>query len=347
MPALLPLLAISVAIFSEALSETARCQEAYIPPRCEIVPLPGYQVSLRIDGDEKLRWHFGQQYPRPFFYPLVGPAGQPLTRMGHPGAQNHDHHRSVWFAHHNVNGIDFWSDNTAARIRQSHWYRYRDGDDEAVMATHLVWEDADGSEVMQQDVIAALMPIDREQAPNEHAVEFQLTFRPGTGRDTVQLAQTNFGFLAVRVAKSISAYFGGGHLTNPAGLQGEPKLHETSARWMDYSGPIAVKRSGTRKVIDEGITYFDHPDNPSYPTFWHVRNDGWMGAAPGMKTAIEIRSDRPLVLRYLLHAHSGAVDLERADAIAAQFAARPGFRVRKPLPSERHRQYEVQRVKNE
>ena len=37
------------------------------------------------------------------------PSGATLTRIGHPGAENHDHHRSVWFAHHKVNGLDFWS----------------------------------------------------------------------------------------------------------------------------------------------------------------------------------------------------------------------------------------------
>jgi hypothetical protein len=68
-------------------------------PRCCALALPDHQVSLQIDGIERLRWHFGPSYPRPFFYPLVGPSGASLTRIGHPGAPNHDHHRSVWFAH--------------------------------------------------------------------------------------------------------------------------------------------------------------------------------------------------------------------------------------------------------
>ena len=47
--------------------------------------LAGHQVQFLVDGRERLRWHFGPQYPRPFFYPLVGPAsGLSMTRMGHP-----------------------------------------------------------------------------------------------------------------------------------------------------------------------------------------------------------------------------------------------------------------------
>ncbi len=54
--------------------------------------------SFQIDGHERLRWYFGTDYPRPFFHPLVGPSGSSLTRIGHPGAPNHDHHLSIWFA---------------------------------------------------------------------------------------------------------------------------------------------------------------------------------------------------------------------------------------------------------
>ena len=78
-------------------------------PRCQIVPLPDFQASFRIAGRERLRWHFNPHYPRPFFYPFIGPSGESLTRMGHPGAPNHDHHRSIWFAHAVAGGEDFWS----------------------------------------------------------------------------------------------------------------------------------------------------------------------------------------------------------------------------------------------
>ena len=50
--------------------------------RCELLPLPGHQVSFQIDGDEKTRWQYGKEYPRPFFYPFNGPSGTSLTRHG-------------------------------------------------------------------------------------------------------------------------------------------------------------------------------------------------------------------------------------------------------------------------
>ncbi len=306
--------------------------------RCEVQPLPGDQVSLTIDGLEKTRWHFGAGYPRPFFYPFNGPSGTSLTRMGHPGAENHDHHRSVWFAHNDVAGADFWSDNTDSQVRQKFWYAYQDGDDEALMASVCGWYDGSDKELMEQDIVAALIPMD----DGEHALEIQITMRPPAGVESVELGKTNFGFLAVRVAKTLSSHFGGGTISNSEGQQGEEQIFGKPARWMDYSGPIAIGTGADRHAVTEGITYFDHPANPRYPTHWHVRQDGWMGASFCFQDGYTITPDMPLTLRYLLYAHRGAYDQAKAEAVHGAFAKRPGFQIAK---SKRpHRQYDVGRV---
>lgn len=300
-------------------------------PRCRVVPLPGFQTSVQIDGVERVRWHFGGEYTRPFFYPLIGPAGRSLTRIGHPGAPNHDHHRSIWFAHAKVLGIDFWSENTPARIRQQEWLVYDDGDDEAVLAARLGWYDGhEPRELLRQDLVAAVRP---GPADGETLLELQATFIPTS--DQLEFGQTNFGFLAVRVAKSLSEHFGGGRLTDSEGRTGEPAIFGQRARWMDYSGPVVAGRP------DEGITYFDHPSNPRHPTHWHVREDGWMGASACMKEPLVTTRDRPLVLRYLLHAHGGPLDPHRAEQVARDFAARGPFTVARS--TRKHRQYEVTR----
>ena len=330
------LLLFLLAILAIAIPAGARA-EPFPLDRCELIPLPEHQVSFQIDGVEKTRWHFGAEYPRPFFFPFNGPSGTSLTRMGHPGAQNHDHHRSVWFAFHDVNGINFWSDQTDGQVRQKMWYRYRDGNDEAVMASVSGWFDGDGVELMEQDVVAALMPVEN----GEHALEIQITMRPAKGSETVELGKTNFGFLAVRVSKTLSHFFGGGQLTNSEGQAGEENIFGNSAKWMDYSGPVAVGAGPERKTVTEGITYFDHPENPRYPTHWHVRSDGWMGASFCMEEGYTIPKEAPLTLRYLLHAHSGAYHQGKAEKLAKDFSDRPGFEIGKPkLP---HRQFEVWR----
>ena len=66
-----------------------------------------------------------------------------------------------------------------------------------------------------------------------------------------------------------------------------------------------------------------------------------MGASFGMHEGTTITKDSPLTLRYLLHAHSGSYDHDKAELVQQAFAARPGFEVTKG--TRKHRQFEVKR----
>ncbi len=250
--------------------------------------------------------------------------------MGHPGAPDHDHHRSIWFAHEKVSGVNFWGDATPARVRQKQWLAYQDGDDEAVMAVRLGWFDGhDPRELLEQDLFAAVVP----GPARETFLEVQAAFRPTAG--SLEFGKTNFGFFAVRVAKAISAHFGGGTLTSSTGATGEPAIFAKPAAWVDYSG----EQPGGHK---EGITYFDHPTNPGHPSAWHVREDGWLAAAvclggPRITTRAE-----PLTLRYLLHAHRGTLDANQAEETYRAFAKRRPFELVK-APAK-HTAYGVRRA---
>ena len=280
-------------------------------PRCEILPLPNHEVSFRVDGAEKTRWHSGGKYPRPFFYPLLGASGESVTRMGHPGAPNHDHHRSVWFAHFKVLGINFWNDATEAVIRQREWLCYEDGDDEAVMAVLLDWSDGhDPKPLLTQELIASIRPGDGK----DFFLDLQSRFLPTA--QSLEFEKTNFGFLAVRMAKRLSGHFGTGKISDSEGRVGEKAIFGNAARWMDYAGES-----------HEGVTYFDHPDNPGFPNRWHVREDGWMGAAICHDGPVTTTKKEPLLVRHLLHVHSSQVTPEGAKAVEADFHGRPAREV--------------------
>jgi hypothetical protein len=309
-------------------------------PRCEIIPEPHGEAAFLVDGREVTRWHFHPHAPRPFFYPLLGPKSRrSVTRMGHPGAPNHDHHLSVWFAHNKVLGIDFWGISSTALIRQREWLVYDDVEEEARMAVRLDWLDGhDPQPLLEQDLVAVLRPLDG----GEYTLELQSTFRPRA--EQLEFQQTNFGFLAVRMAKSISGHFGGGTITSSTGLTGEAAIFGTAAEWMDYSGPmpLAAHDIGVRDAVIEGVTYFDHPSNPAFPAKWHVREDGWMGASACRDAPLVTTRDAPLHLRYLLHVHGGGADGERASRIAAEWKSRPRLEAVKSM--QPHRQYELREV---
>jgi hypothetical protein len=100
--------------------------------------------------------------------------------------------------------------------------------------------------------------------------------------------------------------------------------------------------NGNRSAVTEGITYFDHPQNPAFPAKWHVREDGWMGASACRDVPLVTTRQSPLRLRYLLYVHSGPVDPARAAAIAAEWRARPRLEVIKS--TRPHRQFELREV---
>jgi hypothetical protein len=283
-------------------------------PRCLIVPHAESQFAFVIDGVERLRWHAAPaDHPRPFFHPLIGPSGTALTRLGHPGAPDHDHHRGIWFAHNKVTGVDFWSNNKPPRIRQTNWLLQQEADDAAILGVELAWYDGhDPSELLRQVMLCGVSP---GAQPCEVLVELQTTLTPKA--ETLELGQTNFGLLAVRVARHLSAFFGGGKITSSEGNTGEPTIFGKAARWVDYSGP-AIPLGKREATGEEGITYFDHPTNPSHPAKWHVREDGWMGASLTRDASLVLERAKPLVLRYLIATHVGAYDHDRT---AKQFFA--------------------------
>lgn len=304
--------------------------------RCETIPDVDFRFRMRIEGRDVAVWCFDPAAPRPCFFPLLGPSGVSLTRMGHPGAPDHDHHRSVWFAHEKVMGVNFWADGTGATIRQVGWKLIEDGEERTAFAVELHWIDGhDPTPLLVQQLIAVLS----SDGAGGFELELQSDWAPGGGQ--IELLQSSFGVLAVRVAKSISAVFGGGQLSCSEGRIGEPAIFGQTARWIDYSGPIQVWREGKRDSVSEGITYFDHPENPSFPTRWHVRDDGWMGASLCRERGLVISSEQPLRTRYLLAAHAGAYDAERAEATYQRFAAAAAWSV---VPSSRpHERFELQR----
>lgn len=315
--------------------------------RCQVLPLPGEQFQFQLDGREVTRWHFGQQSPRPFFYPLNGPSGHSLTRMGHPGAPNHDHHRSLWFAHHDLLAIDFWTEKTSAVIRQKQWYAIADGDAQARLAISLAWLDGhDPTPIVEQDVIITMRPEPSGRAEQQlsdqagdWSLELQCDFR--TPAEGVAFRRSNFGILALRVAKSLSVIFGDGVITGADRRQGEAELFGQPNRWIDYSGPIG--RDGTGDLVIEGVAVIDHRSNPGHDAdpwaSWHVRDDGWIGPSLSRHRAVELQADTPLRCRYLAYVHAGSCDPQTIDSMADRFDRSAALRI---APSDRaHHQFQL------
>jgi hypothetical protein len=280
-------------------------------PRMQVLPLPDEQASFQRDGAEITRYHFGKGLLRPFLYPVIGPSGRSLTRMGHPhAAVSHSHHNSVWVSHNDVNGDVFWADNGPGRIVHQWMVEYTDAEGSASLVGINHWiGKGDRVHLIERRGIRTV-----NLADSEWLLLLDLQFE--ANRQPVSLGKTPFGMAAVRMAKSIGVNDGGGGIRNSEGNvdeQGPNGVFWKRARWADYSGPIA----GT---VQEGITLLDHPANPNHPTFFHVRRDGWMGAALTFDGPRTIEPGSLLRLRYGLYVHRGAPTLKAIDRQWERFA---------------------------
>lgn len=288
-------------------------------PRFQVLPLPEDQASFQDNGRELARYYFGSELHRPFLYPINGPSGRSLTRMGHPhDPVGHSHHNSVWISHNNVNGQNFWADDSGARIVTRKIIQYEDGPESASLVAVNDWVGGqeDRVELRERRRLTVRSLADPELRETWLLlIDLELE----AGREPTIFGQSPFGLVGVRMAKTIGVNDGGGLIRNSEGNvneEGPNGCFWKSARWIDYSGPITLESV-------EGLTLFDHPDNPNHPTHFHVRADGWMGASLSFDGPLTIEPEEPLRLRYGLLVHPGAPDLDWIEGHWREFADLP------------------------
>jgi hypothetical protein len=279
-------------------------------PRLQAVPQPDHQLAFQRDGGEIARYHFAPTLHRPFLFPLVGPSGRALTRLGHPrDPEGHSHHNSVWVSHNDVNGVTFWGDRgtNAGRIIHQRIEEIDDGPDSAAVQSVNAWTAKDGKVLLQERrrTTVTLLP------KGEWLLILDLLFE-AKDRE-VTFGKTSFGLVGVRMAKTIGVNDGGGTIRNSEGAVDEKEVFWKPAKWVDYSGPVTGK-------VAEGVTLMDHPSNHNHPTVYHVRNDGWMGTALTFDAPRVLAPGKPLQLRYAIYVHADVPEREAIQKRWEEFA---------------------------
>ena len=233
-------------------------------PTCQVVPMPDNQVSLQIDGEERARWHFDAKYPRPFFYPLIGPSGDHahgtsgfMTTIARCGGRTRRWMVRITgvktVAHKSANACG-WPIPMATTRRS--WPRARAG----------LTRRSRSARAGNGDLRAA--------GSGGRMVPMQSTFTPKAAQ--VTLEQSNFGLFAVRVAAGVASYWGDGEITSSEGAQGEPAIFGQSAAWMDYSGAVAARRNGKRVTVPRASRILIMKPIPAIPrTGTCAKTAGW------------------------------------------------------------------------
>lgn len=250
---------------------------------------------------------------RPFFYPLHDPDGYPLTEFGkpHDPTGSHAHHYSVWIAHVDVNGQNFWGEKGGI-IAHENFELMEDGPVFSRLVQKLKWLNQGEPLLHEKRTITTY-----EKSSDFRLIDLELEFSSAT-QQPVTFGKTSFGFLAVRVAQSMTVFDGAGEIRNSNGDLNEQNAHLKRARWIDQSGPVTQDRWS-------GIAILDHPSNPNHPTGFHCRNDGWAGASFNMESPFTLQPNASLKLRYRLHLHRGDALKAEVQKRFDEYAAKPSI----------------------
>src|SRR5262245_30820893 len=128
----------------------------------------GDKVPVEIDGKPFTTFYisgeaFGAKVTKPYLWPLRAPSGTSITRSW-PMEQvseeasekkDHQHQRGLWFAHDNVNKLDFWNNEWSyfadqhrknlGRINLKKLDGVTGGNDSGSIAATFEWTDIEGN----------------------------------------------------------------------------------------------------------------------------------------------------------------------------------------------------------
>jgi hypothetical protein len=278
------------------------------------------RIDVAIDGQPATSFFYGEGVLKPYLYPLRSASGVVVTRR-FPMEQranerrDHIHHRGVWFAHSDVNGVDFWNaDPTYHDPKMGHIVvtkidEAEGGRKSGRIVADLEWRSPDDKTLVKEHRTMTFYPGN----PRFIDFDFQLT-----APDRVMFNDEKDGVFGIRLASELEERQKDtppgtprtGVISGPNGCKTEAQCWGSRAKWMDDSGMIDGKKIG--------VAIFDSPENPRDPTYWHVRGYGLFAANifgskaftkdPKNDGSMPLEAGKTLRFRYRVVIHDGDAD---------------------------------------
>lgn len=288
---------------------------------------------------------------KPIFYPVYTISGTEVTR-GFPlrpraGERNdHIHQVGIWFNYGDVNGVDFWGNGSeghksesGGEIRLLKIDNVEGGNGKGTMNISASWQDPSGKELLSERTEFNFF------ARGKYYIIDRITVLKANDIP-VSMKDTKEGMYAIRVARQLEMPSTDDDLLlDQSGSPGTEKAGEnigvtgnyrssegkegdavwgTRARWMNLTGVI--------NNDEISIVMIDHPDNVSYPTYWHARGYGLFSANPlgavdftqgNERVDFSVPAGGEVIFRYRMVINSGMhLTDDMINSIADEFAAK-------------------------
>ena len=292
----------------------------------------GADIEIKVDGKLFTQYTTHSGPNKPFFYPILTPDNQNLTRRWpvEPNADpaeshDHPHHRGLWFTHSSVNGVDFWTEVETSNVKlgktvNTGFASLVSGPVFGSFQATTDWITPEGKRIATDTRTVHVYPL----SGGDRILDFAITIKPDGG--PLLFGDNKDGVFGLRLPDSLSVNPsvkpvrpGTGHYINSVGDK-DGAAWGKAADWVDYWGPVGGQTWG--------VAMFDSPRNFRHPQTWHARDYSLFTVNPfglhdfklGPKNAGDytVPADSSLTLHYRLLFHKGDNTVAH---IADQYAA--------------------------
>jgi hypothetical protein len=226
-------------------------------------------ATVKIDG-QLFTEYLVESGGKPILWPIIGPTGKPMTRsfpMEKVSGEktDHPHHRSIWFTHGKVNGVDFWLEKKGNGVIKHRDFVKMESGKTGLIVTNNDWLSSDG-ERQCEDVRTLRFGA----ADDCRWIDFNITIRALD--KSIIFGDTKEGTFGLRLAEPLTVDAKqGAAIVNSSGLV-NGKAWGKTADWVDAHGPL------DGQIV--GVAILNHPQSFRYPTYWHAREYGLLAANP-------------------------------------------------------------------
>jgi len=280
-------------------------------------------VAVNANGKPFTMFHYGSDAGKPYLAPIWSASGKIITRRFpmeevEGESRDHLHHRGLWFACDEVNGVSFWTNELSYTrkdmgrivVRDAKW---KDGERAGTLTAAMEWRGPDGRVMILEN-----RDMTFQEEAKSRIIDFHITL---TAQEDITFGDTHEGFFAMRLADKFKE-LQGGKSVDAEGLVNMENIWGKRSNWVDYTAVIDGERLG--------VAIFDHPENPRHPAHWHARDYGLVAASPfgaqkafdtdEKETPFKLAKGQKIVFRFRVIIHPGDAQSENVADLYNQYA---------------------------
>jgi Methane oxygenase PmoA len=231
----------------------------------------GNTIQVAIGGKPFTTYHFDPGTAKAYLQPLQSASGVIVTREHQHDSSVEPHQRGMYFAHGDINGYNFWSEEVFAKY-YGNAYHAAFGRmvlrqiEQVTGGTIRATFDLEGPD--RKPFAQEVQQFRFSGDSHSRAIDCEFIVRAGEG--PVKFGDTKEGVFAIRLAPELDAP--SGSMVSSEGGQGETQIWGKRANWVDVDGVIDGQALG--------VAIFDSPKSFRHPTYWHARGYGLLAANP-------------------------------------------------------------------